>query len=69
MACAPDGTVYVANSNGRDVVAFNSAGTELGTMGSTDNLGFTRGIWVDSDGSVLGGHRCDRDRLPLRVVR
>ena len=52
VACAPDGTVYVANSNGKDVVAFNSAGTELGTMGSTDNLGFTRGIWVDSDGSV-----------------
>jgi streptogramin lyase len=52
VACAPDGTVYVANSNGKDVVAFSSAGAELGTMGSTDNLGFTRGIWVDSDGSV-----------------
>lgn len=52
VACAPDGTVYVANSNGKDVVAFSSAGTELGTMGSTDNLGFTRGIWVDTDGSV-----------------
>ena len=52
VACAPDGTVYVANSNGRDVVAFNSSGTLLGTMGSTDNLGFTRGIWVDTDGSV-----------------
>jgi tripartite motif-containing protein 71 len=52
VACAPDGTIYVANSNGDDVVAFTSAGAELGTMGSTDKLGFTRGIWVDSDGSV-----------------
>jgi DNA-binding beta-propeller fold protein YncE len=52
VACAPDGTVYVANSNAKDVVAFSSSGTELGTMGSTDNLGFTRGIWVDTDGSV-----------------
>jgi len=52
VACAPDGTIYVANSNGRDLVAFSSSGAELGTMGSTDNLGFTRGIWVDSDGSV-----------------
>jgi streptogramin lyase len=52
VACAPDGTIYVANSNGKDVVAFSSSGAELGTMGSTDNLGFTRGIWVDTDGSV-----------------
>jgi len=52
VACAPNGTVYVANSNGKDVVAFSSAGTELGSMGSADNLGFTRGIWVDTDGSV-----------------
>jgi hypothetical protein len=53
VACDPaTGDVYVANSNAKDVVVFDSAGNQLGTMGSTDKLGFTRGIWVDSDGSV-----------------
>jgi len=44
----------VANSNGGDIVVFNASGTELGTMGAgiKPKLGFTQGIWVDSDGSV-----------------
>jgi DNA-binding beta-propeller fold protein YncE len=53
VACDPaTGSVYVANSNGKDVVVFDSAGNQLGTMGSASKIGFTRGIWVDSDGSV-----------------
>ena len=55
VACDPTtGDVYVANSNGGDIVVFNASGTELGTMGTLPKgkLGFTQGIWVDSDGSV-----------------
>jgi sugar lactone lactonase YvrE len=55
VACDPStGDVYVANSNGGDIVVFNASGTELGTMGtlSKGKLGFTQAIWVDSDGSV-----------------
>ncbi len=55
VACDPTtGDVYAANSNGGDIVVFNASGTELGTMGSglKPKLGFTQGIWVDSDGSV-----------------
>ena len=55
VACDPTtGDVYVANSNGGDIVVFNASGTELGTMGTVTKgkLGFTQGIWVDSDGSV-----------------
>jgi len=50
VACGSDGTIYAANSNGQDVVVFNSSGVETGTIGS--GLGFVRGIWVDSDGSI-----------------
>ena len=53
LACASDGTVYVADSNDSDIVALTSAGTLLGTMGTAQNMGFVRGIWVDgNDGSV-----------------
>ncbi|MFI5285494.1 MAG: NHL repeat-containing protein [Candidatus Dormibacteria bacterium] len=53
VACASDGTIYVANSNAKDVAVFDSTGNQLGAMGSSNSLGFTRGIWVDSaDGSV-----------------
>ena len=55
VACDPStGDVYVANSNGGNIVVFNASGTELGTMGTLTKgkLGFTQGIWVDSDGSV-----------------
>lgn len=50
VACGANGNIYAANSNGQDVVAFNSAGTKTGTIGT--GLGFVRGIWVDSDGSI-----------------
>ena len=50
VACAANGTIYAANSNGQDVVVFNSSGVQTGTIGS--GLGFVRGIWVDSDGSI-----------------
>ena len=50
VACAANGTIYAANSNGQDVVVFNSAGVKTATIGS--GLGFVRGIWVDSDGSI-----------------
>lgn len=55
VACDPtSGDVYVANSNGGDIVVFNASGIELGTMGTLPKgkLGFTQGIWVDGDGSV-----------------
>lgn len=53
LACSASGTVYVADSNDSDVVALTNSGTLLGTMGSAQNMGFVRGIWVDtSDGSV-----------------
>jgi tripartite motif-containing protein 71 len=50
VACGSNGTIYAANSNGQDVVAFNSSGVKTATIGSS--LGFTRGIWVDTDGSI-----------------
>ena len=50
VACGVNGTVYAANSNGKNVVVFNSSGAQTGTIGS--NLGFVRGIWVDTDGSI-----------------
>ena len=54
VACDPStGDVYATNSNGNDLAVFSSAGTQLGTMqATTGKLGFTQGIWVDSDGSV-----------------
>ncbi len=53
LACSSTGTVYVADSNDSDIVALTSAGSLLGTIGSAQNMGFVRGIWVDStDGSV-----------------
>ncbi|MGD0448142.1 MAG: hypothetical protein ABSB36_05935 [Candidatus Dormibacteria bacterium] len=55
VACDPStGDVYVANSNGGNIVVFNASGTELGIMGTLTKgkLGFTQGIWVDSDGSL-----------------
>lgn len=50
VACASNGAIYAANSNGQDVVAFSSSGTKTSTIGS--GLGFVRGIWVDTDGSM-----------------
>ena len=50
VACSANGTIYAANSNGQDVVVFNSSGVQTSTIGS--RLGFVRGIWVDSDGSI-----------------
>jgi sugar lactone lactonase YvrE len=50
VACGSNGTIYAANSNGQDVVVFNSSGAKTGTIGS--GLGFVRGIWVDTDGSI-----------------
>jgi DNA-binding beta-propeller fold protein YncE len=55
VACDPTtGDVYVANSNGGNIVVLDASGTELGIMGTLPKgkLGFTQGIWVDSDGSV-----------------
>lgn len=53
LACAANGTIYVADSNDSDIVALSSAGALLGTMGSAQSMGFVRGIWVDStDNSV-----------------
>ncbi len=53
LACASNGTVYVADSNDSDVVALTSAGALLGTMGAAQNMGFVRGIWVDSTDSSV----------------
>jgi DNA-binding beta-propeller fold protein YncE len=53
VACdASTGEVYVGNSNGKDIVVFSSSGTQLGTIGTGTISGFSRGIWVDNDGSV-----------------
>jgi DNA-binding beta-propeller fold protein YncE len=50
VACAPNGTIYAADSNNHDIAVFNSSGKKTGTIGT--NLGFDRGIWVDTDGSI-----------------
>jgi DNA-binding beta-propeller fold protein YncE len=50
VACGANGDVYAANSNGQNVVVFSSSGAKIATIGS--KLGFLRGIWVDSDGSI-----------------
>ena len=53
VACAANGTIYVANSNDKDVAVLNADGTPgtPSTIGS--NLGFVRGIAVDpTDGSI-----------------
>jgi tripartite motif-containing protein 71 len=53
------GLIYVANSNGKDIVVYNPDGTPAvnaalpsNTMGTGSIVGFTRGIDVDTDGSV-----------------
>jgi hypothetical protein len=53
------GLIYVANSNGKDIVVLNPDGTPAvnsalpsNTMGAGSIVGFTRGIAVDTDGSV-----------------
>ena len=53
------GLIYVANSNGKDIVVFNPDGSPAvnsmltsNTMGVGSIVGFTRGITVDTDGSV-----------------
>lgn len=53
------GLIYVANSNGKDIQVFNPDGTDATNSVSTTNsmgagsiVGFTRGITVDTDGSV-----------------
>jgi DNA-binding beta-propeller fold protein YncE len=50
VACGANGTIYVANGNGGNIVVVSSAGAMTGTIGS--GLGFVRGIWVDTDGSI-----------------
>lgn len=50
VACGANGNVYAANGNGQNVVVFNSSGAQTGTIGS--GLGFVRGIWVDTDGTI-----------------
>jgi DNA-binding beta-propeller fold protein YncE len=53
VACDPaTGYVYAANSNGKDIAVFDSAGNPLGLIGQGTIDGFVRGIWIDSDGSV-----------------
>jgi sugar lactone lactonase YvrE len=37
----------VADGNNHDIAVFNGSGKKIGT-----NLGFDRGIWVDTDGSI-----------------
>jgi tripartite motif-containing protein 71 len=49
---AASGDIYVANSNGHDIVVYDNAGKLLGTIGASTLVGFTRGVWVDTDGSV-----------------
>jgi DNA-binding beta-propeller fold protein YncE len=53
VACDPaTGQVYVGNSNAKDIVVFDNSGNQLGTIGAGTIAGFSRGIWVDGDGSV-----------------
>ena len=65
VACDTDptspgyGLIYIANSNGKDIVVLNPDGTPASngvsttnTMGSGSIVGFTRGITVDTDGTV-----------------
>jgi DNA-binding beta-propeller fold protein YncE len=54
VACdASTGTIYVANSNGKDVVVLNSDGSQAGTIGVGKIAAFSHGIAVDPvDGSV-----------------
>ena len=52
------GLIYIANSNGKDIVVLNPDGTPASNGGTTNTMGvgvvngFTRGITVDTDGSV-----------------
>jgi DNA-binding beta-propeller fold protein YncE len=54
VACDPStGLIYVANSNGKDVVVLNADGSVAGTIGAGKITAFSRGIAVDPvDGSV-----------------
>ncbi len=54
VACdSSTGLIYVANSNGKDVVVVNSDGTVAGSIGVGKITSFSRGIAVDPlDGSV-----------------
>jgi DNA-binding beta-propeller fold protein YncE len=59
VACDPStGLIYIANSNGKDIVVLNADGTAASNGGTTNTMGvgvlngFTRGITVDTDGSV-----------------
>jgi tripartite motif-containing protein 71 len=65
VACDTDptspgyGLIYIANSNGKDIVVLNPDGSAASYMGGTTNTmgvgvlnGFSRGITVDTDGSV-----------------
>jgi tripartite motif-containing protein 71 len=53
VACAPNGEIYVADSNDKDIAVFNSDGSVGSPAKIGSNLGFTRGIAVDPiDGSI-----------------
>ncbi len=56
MAVAPDGTVYVSDSNNFRVQAFNSNGKVkwvLGGQKSPIKIGVPRGITLDKKGNVI----------------
>jgi tripartite motif-containing protein 71 len=78
VATAPDGTVYVSDSNRQRVVSFAMSGTELWATDETatagpgaqdraakpPELGLPRGLDVDGDGTILVA-----DSLEHRIVR